>query len=1103
LMGLQTNKLVVLVAGGIWLLAGLAVACLAAGEEIRVSCRQDEVFRSSASPLARVYLARRPVLRASETVTLDGVILARDQGYWIDYAEGIIYLKSETEPGRTLQVAYSVLPFTLRPAYQLRTLEPSAGRPAEKPIGIAPLGAAKSPYDLRASGSKIISLEAGSITDLRVSQALNLSIGGKIGEAVEVRGMLSDKDMTLSDRTSTARLEDLDRVFIEVRSPQAYARVGDLEINEAPGELLSFKRNLTGFLGDASHGPGRLVLSGAQSRGRYETIELVGQEGIAGPYRIGAREGEDLGLVANSEKVWLDGEPMKRGRNADYLIDYTAGEIYFNPSHLIRDGMKIAVDYESRSESSQRQFYFARSSVGLGKHAAMAVSFLNEGAEGVASDAELDPLFAGGETSGDGAADLTDGGKYVGLGAGDYIKVTRDSSVCYEYAGEGGGDYEVTFTWVGEDKGEYSYLFSERWQREVHVFTGSGAYTDDLVTPRRLTSQIVHVNASARPADGLEVTSEFAQSRGQKMSAGGTWDLARDRAYLVGLKGAGDLPQVGGRMLGEMEVAARRRWIGQGYLAVTRLGSPGALERWAQDPAGGAEATNEMSLTYRLGTRLAASAELGSLATPSGDSRRQKLAIELGGPRLGLSANSETAGLAGAAGTKGVERTAVAVRFPVKFVDFSLGRTSDARRRLVDSTSVERTEYHSGARLTGRAGSVALALTASSEAKDKGAGWGAYSSALDGKLEFETDQARRLAVRGQVAHRDVTYAPAAELGRRRMTSADLGLNLRDVLALSSVALDYGLANTLTSVYSTRLVKVGAGGDYDSLGNYTPGAGTHEITRYESGKQPVARMKTALTVETGLKGKILLERTLSSRTTLELEGETSKPNLAGLALANPAFILDEDQVVFGRASFGEELVISRLRGLTLALTAGLAKSLDARCTGRTEKDLKTRLEARLTTTGLRKTTASAAWRLTSNRRTIKTGAALIDPSSRIWVAGANLERAFSSTLRGRMGAEVSGEGRSQPRSSILEGSLSSGLTVFWGTLRCDAGASVRRLLGSEAASRVLVISRDSVDWNSRVNLRQGKYTSLAFEYVGRKARDVPTLHNVRASLSATF
>jgi hypothetical protein len=156
-----------------------------------------------------------------------------------------------------------------------------------------------------------------------------------------------------------------------------------------------------------------------------------------------------------------------------------------------------------------------------------------------------------------------------------------------------------------------------------------------------------------------------------------------------------------------------------------------------------------------------------------------------------------------------------------------------------------------------------------------------------------------------------------------------------------------------------------------------------------------------------------------------------------------------------------------------------------------------------TSSLRKTTASAAWRFSSAERSVRAGDTVVDPSSRIWVASTNLERMVSKALRARMGLEVSSEDRTRPASGIVQGGLSPGITVFWGGLRCDSGVNIRRLISSQAASQVLLLARDSVDWNSRINLRQGRYTSLALEYVGRKTRGVPTLHNLRASLSATF
>lgn len=76
-------------------------------------------------------------------------------------------------------------------------------------------------------------------------------------------------------------------------------------------------------------------------------------------------------------------------------------------------------------------------------------------------------------------------------------------------------------------------------------------------------------------------------------------------------------------------------------------------------------------------------------------------------------------------------------------------------------------------------------------------------------------------------------------------------------------------------------------------------------------------------------------------------------------------------------------------------------------------------------------------------------------------------------------------------------------AFVGALRCDAGLVLKRLVGSDNASVRETNLRNSVDWTSRLNLRRGRHTSFSLEYLGRKARAARTIHNLRASLSATF
>jgi hypothetical protein len=1075
----------------------------ALAREIEVSCRREEVFRIQVSPAFVLHLSDRLVVCSSDSVFVDDDMLTRGQDYMMDYSSGIVYLTNGVAPGTCVRVRYTTFPFGLCRDYRLRDVWEEPVRDAQPSLPTRKLARKKDSYDLRASGSKTISIEAGTLQDLRVNQSLSLSIGGKIGEGVEMRGVLSDQDLGLTEKSSTSKLKDLDRVFMEVRSSRAYARVGDLEISESPGQLLKLEREMTGFLANASFGSKDFTAAAATSRSKYESVEINGREGIAGPYVIADSKGDMVTILSHTEKVWVDGTRMKRGANADYMIDYAKAEIHFNPSHLMRDGARIVVDYERLNENEERQFYFARSSLNVGEHSRLALSFVNEGYAPVSDDGIFTSSPTGTEQPNPGIAGWVEGGSYVGPGLGEYIKVEKDTVHYYEYVGEGTGDYQVNFTNVGEGNGTYEYVLSDVWDKYIHVYTGSGAYVDRVEAAPKLTSQIVHLNAWTRPGDWLEITTELAGSKGHRQNGAGLWHPKEDRAYAVTLKSAAPLPELKGRNTGEVTLRGGMRSIGESYIGLQRLRGPDFLDTWAQDPVDGREQSNEIGLDYGMGEKLNASAGWGELVSAAGRSTRNTFGVRLGDERFGLTAEREKASVTSDSREKRVERNGVGVRIPIKVLDFAVGRNYELKSRLADSTSLERTEYYSTARLSGRNGMISLRAATGREQRDLGSGWGDYSSTIEGKLEFETDRGRRFSMKGTMTHRLVDYMRSADLSDLSITSGALSLNLRDVMALSSASMDYRLANTLTSIYGTKLIKVESGGDYDSLGNYSPGEGGYVLSRYEKGRQPVTRVAANLVLELGRKGKVLIQRSLSSRTAIDIEGESSRGDITRIALLDPGYMLREDGMVFSRLNLTQEIVYRRSRGLTLSLRARGCRGLDNRCMERKERKTTGEVRAGLLSSGLKGMTIGLEGRMASEKRVIDIGTGSLSPRDETWAAKLNLEKNISPKIRTSMRAELLNQAESEPGSSLLQANLSPGFTLFVGMLRCDAGLSMRRIIRSRSVTGLLGRHRDSMDWNSRFNLRRGRYTSMSVEYSGSKSRGLPTIHNLRASLAATF
>jgi hypothetical protein len=135
--------------------------------------------------------------------------------------------------------------------------------------------------------------------------------------------------------------------------------------------------------------------------------------------------------------------------------------------------------------------------------------------------------------------------------------------------------------------------------------------------------------------------------------------------------------------------------------------------------------------------------------------------------------------------------------------------------------------------------------------------------------------------------------------------------------------------------------------------------------------------------------------------------------------------------------------------------------------------------------------------------VETPASAISPSSTVRALGLGLERAFGGSLRARIAASVENDRRQAPFSEVTRAGLSPGVTAFLGPVRWDAGIAIKRLIRADEASDFEVRSGNLTDWHSRVNLRHGRYTSLSCEYVGRKPQGLSTVHNLKASLSATF
>ena len=201
-------------------------------------------------------------------------------------------------------------------------------------------------YPLNASGSFFRGLELGGNGNNTLNGGLRMQIAGKISDETFISGVVTDETLPIQPDGSTADLDELDKVFIQIDNPKFSIVAGDIETHEEHVSINKFERKLIG-LDNKIEFNDRVIRSViGQSKGTYQRLEIKGQDGNQGPYYLTTVDGLSNTVVSSgSEKVWLNGVLLKRGEDLDYTIDYSKGEVYFTSKNLIYFDSDIDIEY--------------------------------------------------------------------------------------------------------------------------------------------------------------------------------------------------------------------------------------------------------------------------------------------------------------------------------------------------------------------------------------------------------------------------------------------------------------------------------------------------------------------------------------------------------------------------------------------------------------------------------------------------------------------------------------------------------------------------------------------------------------------------------------
>lgn len=271
-------------------------------------------------------------------------------------------------PEDSVQLTFRVLAFKLNHKYQ--HLDTNALREQKKD---ALIGWNYNPYrdeqqiidfkGLNYNGSFSRGISFGNNQDLVLNSRFNLQLAGDLGDGFEILAAITDENIPLQPQGNTQQLREFDKIFIQLNKGNNRLIAGDYELQSPGNYFMNYYKKLQGFTYNTSLNlfeKGILQANGsvAIARGKFARNQIDQQEGNQGPYKLRGIEGERFIIVlAGTEKVWINGELLKRGIEYDYVIDYNRGELSFTNRRLITKDSRIIVEFEYSTQNYLRTLY--------------------------------------------------------------------------------------------------------------------------------------------------------------------------------------------------------------------------------------------------------------------------------------------------------------------------------------------------------------------------------------------------------------------------------------------------------------------------------------------------------------------------------------------------------------------------------------------------------------------------------------------------------------------------------------------------------------------------------------------------------------------------
>ncbi|HMS66018.1 MAG TPA: hypothetical protein PKD83_12290 [Ignavibacteria bacterium] len=471
------------------------------------------------------------LIQYSDILTLQNKVLSPLNDYNLDYRNGILTINKDlfkkyeldTFQIYNLKIDYDVFPYILQDEYSNFNIVLEKDTVTGDTVQIATqkkdfIGSIFEGTDLEKSGSLFRGVTVGSNQDLVLNSGFRLQLNGKLSSDFEINAALTDENSPIQPEGNTEKLQELDKVFIELKNKNFIGTIGDINVDFSRAEFLTFKRKIQGAKAFSDYGIGNVFLSGAVQSGKFNTNAFNGQDNIQGPYYLIGRDNEiNILVLSGTETVYLDGVPLTRGEQADYTIDYGVGAITFTNRILITSNSRLIVDFEYSDKKYSSTIFSGANQLRLfNNKMTLGVSFvgLNDNEDKTIdftlSEEDKEILANAGDNKNKAVKSgvIYVGKDSAGIGLGLYVKAdtlfNNQQINYYKYLpGDSNAVYQVVFSFVGQGTGSYVQQSSFQYN---FAGPGLGIYDTVIFIPAPGSHQVADININYESSPKREFT---------------------------------------------------------------------------------------------------------------------------------------------------------------------------------------------------------------------------------------------------------------------------------------------------------------------------------------------------------------------------------------------------------------------------------------------------------------------------------------------------------------------------------------------------------------------------------------------------------------------